>query len=293
MARTGQKRPRKHISKSERKNLRLWAEGARESVLIPHLDGYSAALDGGRLTERKYWKHVCKEFHMRVDWKTLDHEEPVLAEWDPAAPVVTEKLPDDQAVLKAEHVSELNRRIRQWFLYRIRRVRKRRTSTGLDPTKDPYAILLAKLSGITAPPKARQLYQQFMRESYTEKIAPVVAEKRDAYIKALKDGPSQTPEACQRCIKGVGDFMGPILQGVFSYTGLHSTLILGGPMPLYGRQLRTTHVLFGQNKTAKADHWPQWDKPRFAANVQNFKGEYLKTAFGGQGISPMQPEQPL
>ncbi|KAJ7603503.1 hypothetical protein B0H17DRAFT_1154690 [Mycena rosella] len=31
---------------------------------------------------------------------------------------------------------------------------------------------------------------------------------------------------------------------------------------------------------AKADHWPQWDKPRFAATVQNLMGEYLKTAFG-------------
>jgi hypothetical protein len=38
-------------------------------------------------------------------------------------------------------------------------------------------VLLAKLSGLSSPPKARQAFQQFMRESYSEKIAPVVAER--------------------------------------------------------------------------------------------------------------------
>jgi hypothetical protein len=32
---------------------------------------------------------------------------------------------------------------------------------GLDPLKDPYAVLLAKLSGLSSPPKARQVYRQF------------------------------------------------------------------------------------------------------------------------------------
>jgi hypothetical protein len=48
---------------------------------------------------------------------------------------------------------------------------------GLDPRKDPFALLLSQLSGLSAPPKARQAYQQFMRESHVEKIAPVVAER--------------------------------------------------------------------------------------------------------------------
>jgi hypothetical protein len=62
-------------------------------------------------------------------------------------------------------------------VYRIRRIRKHRRSAGLDPTKDPFAILLAKLSGLSAPPKARQGFQQFMREKYDDSIAPAVAAK--------------------------------------------------------------------------------------------------------------------
>jgi hypothetical protein len=62
-------------------------------------------------------------------------------------------------------------------VYRIRRIRKHRRSAGLDPTKDPFAVLLAKLSGLSAPPKARQAFQQFMHEKYDDSIASVVADK--------------------------------------------------------------------------------------------------------------------
>jgi hypothetical protein len=42
------------------------------------------------------------------------------------------------------------------------------------PRKDSWAILLDKLAGINAPPKARQAFQQYMHESYATKIGPVV-----------------------------------------------------------------------------------------------------------------------
>ncbi|KAJ7837457.1 hypothetical protein B0H13DRAFT_2368128 [Mycena leptocephala] len=71
---------------------------------------------------------------------------------------------------------------------------KHNHSAGFDPTKDPYAVLLAKLSGLQSPPKARQAYQQFMHESYAEKIAPIVAER---WAKKLEDdagNPDRTKE---------------------------------------------------------------------------------------------------
>jgi hypothetical protein len=43
----GQKRQRKRVPKESRKNLRLWAEGARETILMPHIDGYTMALTLG------------------------------------------------------------------------------------------------------------------------------------------------------------------------------------------------------------------------------------------------------
>lgn len=70
-------------------------------------------------------------------------------------------------------------RIRRWLKYRVQRINKT-IHRKLDPRKDPWAIFLAKLSGLTAPPKARQAYQQFMREDYATKVASIVKERWDA-----------------------------------------------------------------------------------------------------------------
>ncbi|KAJ7883966.1 hypothetical protein B0H13DRAFT_2343915 [Mycena leptocephala] len=330
-----EKRKRTRIPKKERRNLRFWAEGARETILTPHLDEYTIALDKGWREERKYLKQVCNEFHARVDWKLEDHEEPVLRDFDPKEFLPPPNLTDEEEKLRAARVEVLNKRIRRWFLYRLRKLRKSIHSAALDPTKDPYAVLLAKLSGVQNPPKARQAYQQFMREAYSEKIAPVVAErwaeqleenpgdpdrtkepkagfrakvarevfatlstneqqqlgarakeealeKKKAFQKALADPPSAQPPDRQKCIDALPEFIGPILRGIQEYTGLHTVLVCGGPVPKYGGDLRTLHVAYGRNKTAGAHTWPQWDKPRFTNDVLNFMTEYLQTAFTPQ-----------
>ncbi|KAJ7041282.1 hypothetical protein C8F04DRAFT_1177458 [Mycena alexandri] len=169
------KRARARIPKDQRQNLRLWAEGAREQVLKPHLDKYAFERDLGWVKERAYLQKVCNEYHARIDWRLEDHEEPMLGPWDPDALVEAESLPDDEEIEKRKRIKLLNKRIRRWFTYRIQR--RRNLASGLNPHKDPFAILLTKLTGLTAPPKARQAYQQFMHESHAEKIAPVVAER--------------------------------------------------------------------------------------------------------------------
>ncbi|KAK6971922.1 hypothetical protein R3P38DRAFT_2813181 [Favolaschia claudopus] len=316
------KRERRRVAKGDRKNLRLWAEGR------------ARALDKGWREERKYLKKVCKEFHAKIDWRTEDHEEPVLREVNPSIPGPEEELLEDEEKARAARVEVLNARIRRWFLYRVRKLRKHQHTSGQDPTKDPYAVLLAKLSGVTAPPKARQAYQQFMHEAYQERVAPRVAAEwekvlagsreeagerttkepkggfrakiarevfaelprteqvaygerakseaaaaKAAYVQVLKDSPSQIPVDRQKCIDGLGEFAGPILRGISAHTGLHATLIVGGPIPEFGGELRTIHLSHGQNRSAVADHWPQWDKPRFASNVIQFLVEYLGTAY--------------
>ncbi|KAJ7676722.1 hypothetical protein DFH06DRAFT_1317333 [Mycena polygramma] len=328
----GKKRERKRVPKEARKNLRLWAEGVRETILAPHVDGYTAALNQGWSQERKFLKSVCKEYHGRISWRVPDCEEPELAEWSPTAVQEREELSDVERAEKRGRVKSLNARIRRWFTYRIRRIQKHRMSAGLDPAKDPYAVLLAKLSGLASPPKARQGFQQYMRESYQDKIAPVVAERwakereengtaaertkepkagframiarevfaalphaeqkalsdrakseaqeaKATYTASLNAPPSDTPEARQRCISSVANFVGPILQGITAHTGMHATLIIGGPVPSSNGELGTLHYSYGRNKTALAQHWGQWDKPRFTRNVQNFMMEYLETAF--------------
>jgi hypothetical protein len=104
----GVKRDRKRVPKEAWKNLRLWAEGSRETILAPHIDGYSLALTQGWRQERKYLRMVCKEFHARVNWRILDHEEPELEKWDPEAIISQEILSEDEARQKRERVQELN-----------------------------------------------------------------------------------------------------------------------------------------------------------------------------------------
>ncbi|KAJ6557786.1 hypothetical protein B0H19DRAFT_1070398 [Mycena capillaripes] len=317
MGRPAKKREHKRVPKAERKNLRLWAEGSRETILTPHLDAYAKALDEGWELERKLLKKICNEFHARVDWRTPENEELVLKDWDLSAQLVPESLTEEEEKLRGVRVEVLNERIRRWFVYRIRKLYKHRASSGVDPRKNPFV----------------------MRESYAEKIAPVVADrwasarnedsggasdhteepkagfhaqvardvfaalpkseqkalsdraKADAaqakadYVKALKDPPSKKPEDRQRCIDALADFMAPILRGIQEYTGLHSTVIFGGPMLRYGGEIRTIHVSYGRSNTALAPHWPQWDRTRFSENVTKFMIYYLHTAFKSNGAS--------
>ncbi|KAJ7784200.1 hypothetical protein B0H16DRAFT_1446458 [Mycena metata] len=311
MGRRSEKRARRRVPKAERRNLRLWAEGARESILTPHLEGYAQALDAGWQDERKYWK------------------------FDPNVHIPSVVLPPDQEIAMQTKKKEINERIRRWLSYRVRKFRRHRAGANLDPTKDPFAVLLAKLSGVTAPPKARQAFQQFMHESYTEQIAPVVADqwaakraddpgnpdftkapkagfraqvarelfgdlsaaeqqaiaarakeaaasKRSEYQTAMKARPSQAPADRQKCIDALPDFAGPILRGIQEYTGLHAVLVFGGPMPKYSGELKTLHVAYGRNHSANACSWPQWNKKRFGEQVIDFMTEYLGTAFTPQ-----------
>ncbi|KAJ6513588.1 hypothetical protein C8R47DRAFT_1064303 [Mycena vitilis] len=302
----GKKRERTRIPKEARKNLRLWAEGARESILTPHIDGYAAALTQGWQQERRYLKGVCKEYHARVSWRVPDHEEPELKDWNPTALIPTEILTDEEQVAKRQRVKSMNARIRRWFKYRIRRIRKHRVSAGLDPAKDPFAVCSPNCP-------ARQAFQQFMRESYQDSIAPVVAERwareredhslaaertkepkagfraqiaremfselpiseqkalgerakkeaqeaKDKYTAALNAPPSEDPVA---------------RQSITTITGMHATLIVGGPVPLW---VESSLFVWTQQDRAGAT-LGSVDKPRFAQHVQAFMIEYLKTAF--------------
>ncbi|KAJ6523681.1 hypothetical protein DFH09DRAFT_1329919 [Mycena vulgaris] len=330
------KKPRKRVAKENRQNLRLWAEGARETVLTAHIPAYTDALQLGWREERDKLQEICNEFHARISWRLADHEEPELPlpVFDAHAVLPAETLTEEEMKVKADRRALLDARIRRWLKYRARRLLKH-TRKKTDPLKDPWAILLGKLSGYVAPPKARQAYQQFMREAYTDRIAPVVTERwaaeaapgssvqtqkepdapfrakvareifnemsqsekagfgerakaeasaaREAFEKGMKETPSKSPEARQKCIDSVGGFLAPILQGVLERTGMHVVVILGGPMPKYGGEIRTVYVSVGRNRTAAAAHFPQWARERFTSVLDLMK-EYLGTAFTPQEI---------
>lgn len=54
----------------------------------------------------------------------------------------------------------------------------------MDIAKNPYAVLLAQLSGVPPPPiRARQGWQQLMKQHYPDMIAPAVAAAWDERVK--------------------------------------------------------------------------------------------------------------
>ncbi|KAK6971979.1 hypothetical protein R3P38DRAFT_2416784, partial [Favolaschia claudopus] len=131
------------------------------------------ALERGWRAERDYLRDVCNEFHARISWRLADDEEPdlPLPDYDPLAAVEAEVLDDDETVAKRERIDTMNARIGRWLKYRATKLRRPKTT---DRSQDPWALLMCKLAGITVPPKARQGYQQYMRESYEADIKAVV-----------------------------------------------------------------------------------------------------------------------
>jgi hypothetical protein len=139
-------------------------------------------MERGWRSEHDYFKQVCNEFHTRVDWQLQDHEEPALPlpEFDPKKRLPDlEKLPAPEkecaarmgvlnAVSTTMDVTYITLQcIRRWLKYHVKRLCQH-VCTKISSEKDPWAIiLLAKLSGVTSPPKAQQGYQQYMCEQYT------------------------------------------------------------------------------------------------------------------------------
>ncbi|KAJ7106114.1 hypothetical protein C8R43DRAFT_1140601 [Mycena crocata] len=169
----------------------MWAEGARETVLSPHIAAYTDALERGWRAERDYLLVVCNEFHAKINWRLEDYEEPELPlpEYDQFAIPVREELSDEDVTRKRTSFffSFHPQRITRWLKYRAWRLRR---AVKMDRTRDPWAVYLAKLAGINAPPKARQAFQQYMHESYDTEIAPAVEARWAAVSCVTADGSS-------------------------------------------------------------------------------------------------------
>ncbi|KAJ7615075.1 hypothetical protein DFH06DRAFT_1013683 [Mycena polygramma] len=170
-------RPRKwsRKSKAQRKSLKMWAEGARETILCPHIEPYTDALERGWRAERDYLQKVCNEYHAKISWRLGDTEEPSLPlpDYDQFAPPTLETLSDEERDARHARQNQLNERICRWLKYQARSLRRGiRSSASLRD--NPFAVFLAKLAGITTPPKARQGFQQYMHESYATDIEPEV-----------------------------------------------------------------------------------------------------------------------
>ncbi|KAJ7038475.1 hypothetical protein C8F04DRAFT_1256076 [Mycena alexandri] len=197
------KREWKRKAKEARKKNKMWAEGARESIMRPHLEAYADALARGRRAEHDYLQKVCNEFHVRISWRLADHEEPELPlpPYDAFAPPVPEAVTDEEHVQRLQRQEELNTAsVTESSGGSSTRARSLRgPSISVSKLRDnPYAILLGKLTGLSSPPKARQGYQQFMCESPTV-VADAVTERWNAVMGEDGSVNTKKPNGPFRC----------------------------------------------------------------------------------------------
>ena len=172
------------MCKTDCKNQKLWAEGIQEDILHPHIEPYADALAHSHITEHDYLQQVYNEYHQLIPWWLNDDKEPnlLLPTYDPKAMDSEVDLSAEDALLKARTIAKKNKvrwqlvvelvlvadiskkAIRWWLEYCVCCINKNH-KPSMDPEKNPYAALLAKLSGIDPPKKkVRQGHQQFMHE---------------------------------------------------------------------------------------------------------------------------------
>ncbi|KAJ7236980.1 hypothetical protein C8J57DRAFT_1529777 [Mycena rebaudengoi] len=182
------KRKWKRKSKEEHWSNKLWVEGVREELLTPHVEPYADALEHGWWAEQDYIKAVFNEYRTQISWRLADHEEPKLPLplYNPLAATASQELTEEEEGVRHSRRKELNVHIQRWLKYR----------------DDPYAVLLAQISGVVRLPKVCQAYQQFMHESYDEEIAAMVTARWAAEIKIARELFRELPEEKQNTIRG-------------------------------------------------------------------------------------------
>jgi hypothetical protein len=104
------RKSKKRVAKEARRNLRLWAEGARENILLPHIEPYADKLERGWREESDYLQIVTNKFHARISWRLADHEEPELPlpSYDPKAVQDEEMLDEEETAEKRKRIDDLN-----------------------------------------------------------------------------------------------------------------------------------------------------------------------------------------
>ncbi|KAJ7430337.1 hypothetical protein FB451DRAFT_1199224 [Mycena latifolia] len=261
--RTGRtERKYKPVAKEHRRSLKAWAKGAREDILAPHISGFTDALERGWHAQHDYLSDVCNEYHTLISWRLMDHEEPTLPlpVYNKFAIPAKEVLDEEDMVKKRERIQVLNEariksppKARQAF----QQYMHESYETEIAPAVEARFAMecndmngqgqLSTQRGLNVPFRARVAREMFAalpeeeQAALKDRATAEAVEAKAVYEKAMKELPSKTPEAHQACIDNLGSFMILILRGIQDYTGLHSVVIFGGPMPRFGGELKMLH----------------------------------------------------
>lgn len=164
----------------------------------------------------------------------------------------------------------------------------------LDGTKTPGSRQSAKWRTDIVKEKWVELSEAQQKE-YATKARLDGDRKRAEYDRLMQEGPSRSPEARQKCVamyskvftvsdhdasalNNLAAFLGPILRGLYEYTGMHATVFMGGPVPACGGDIRVHTMCVGSNHGAVGLSWQEFD-PAYFESVKVNLMKYLSTAF--------------
>ncbi|KIY60965.1 hypothetical protein CYLTODRAFT_495451, partial [Cylindrobasidium torrendii FP15055 ss-10] len=161
--------------KDQRKSRRGWAEGKREEVLTQYLSRFTQAISGSKPQSAadEVLRIVYARFFFHFPWDKPDDWEPdTIDDFDPDVVLEPEVLSEERQAEKSQVMKEKKSAIRRWLRHRAAKVRQMASDLRADRLSDPYQALLAKLSGITKPKKARQGYQEWQSSTRSSDPRP-------------------------------------------------------------------------------------------------------------------------
>lgn len=106
----GPQKVKRRMKKVDRVNRKMWAEGCREDILLPHIAPYADASSRSYVAERDYIRRVQNEYHQLIPWRTPDSEEPPLPLpiYDLNIVLPVEVLTDEEQTLKSRTIAKTN-----------------------------------------------------------------------------------------------------------------------------------------------------------------------------------------
>ncbi|KAJ8489105.1 hypothetical protein ONZ45_g13699 [Pleurotus djamor] len=164
---------------------RGWAKGSRLDFLAPYVPRYFSALQEKRSKAIELADEVTNDYFKQFYWRLRPDAEPNATTPQPTAP---ETLSAAEKELKGQIISKMRQSIYNWLDYRahktkgVTRLKNSIPNSGASPSDDPYAVLLAQISGIALKPKKLLApWQQYMKtESVWKSLKPTF----DAEFKA-------------------------------------------------------------------------------------------------------------
>lgn len=175
--------PDAYVEKLQRK----WAKGSRLVLLTSHIAGYSTAASEGGSRAQDYLDSVVNEYFLKFPWRLKVSEDPPdpvpehpsagSTPWPPENLSLVEMEQKRRKIVTMRKVStahgifshepHISQAIRSWLEYRGKIHRKAGVRSPKNAESDPWARLLAQLSGVNKKkPKALQAHQRWSKDHF-------------------------------------------------------------------------------------------------------------------------------